>query len=118
MATTTLPESFRDLERFASWALPTQLERNRKRLSSDMAEIREFYDGMLARLDDVVAHLNQFPLERLPAKELQLMLLALSLIEVAPAVECFGEPDITYAEPADRLTMLDFVESVKGADPA
>ena len=47
-----LPEEFADLERFTDWCLPTEEERYAKRLNSTMAEMQEFYDAGMERLED------------------------------------------------------------------
>lgn len=57
--TTTLPAPFKDLERFLEWALPTESQRLQKRETSTLADIREFYDAMLARFQDVIDHFRQ-----------------------------------------------------------
>ena len=92
-----LPQQFQDLERYiaAGWAKPTKMERWHKRLSCEMPEIQEFYDTMLACLDEVVGHVNQYPLDAVPENEQPLLNLALSFMDIAPAVEIFGAPDVT-----------------------
>ncbi len=47
---TLLPAGFSDLERFAQWALPTSVERNKKRLGSSMDEITALYNALLPRI--------------------------------------------------------------------
>ena len=90
-----LPEAFPDLEPLVAWALPTEQERNHKRVNSSMTEINTFYETLLPRMDDVLAYLNQFSLDALPAEAQRLMYLTLSLAEVAPAVEFFHQPRVT-----------------------
>ena len=41
-------------------------------------------------MDAVVAYLNKFPLDEMPADAHRLLLLSLSLMEVSNAVEMFG----------------------------
>lgn len=104
MSQSLLPVQFSDLEPFArEWALATTIERNRKRLSSSMDEIKAFYDAMLARTDAVLAYLNQFPLDAMPEDARRLLDLALSLAEVAPAVECYGQPGVVDGFEATRF---------------
>lgn len=83
------PAGFEDLEKYADWALPTERARNRKRLASSMAEIKEFYQLMLERVEPALAYLNQFPLDAMPPPEQNLLNLTLMLAEVANAVELF-----------------------------
>jgi len=68
-----------------------------------MDEIRAFYDAMLSRIEAVLSHLNERPLEELPAPEQRLLHLCLGLTEAACAVEMFDEPDMRYGFPIDRF---------------
>src|SRR5215510_2397777 len=88
----SLPAAFQDLTPFLDWALAKEQERTQKRLGSTMAEIEAFYEAMLVRMEDIVAYLQQFPPERLPAEGQPLFHLSLSLIEVANAVELYKQP--------------------------
>jgi hypothetical protein len=106
MAERVLPETFRDLEPFAEWALATEKERNRKRLASTMAEIQAFYDAILPRMEAVIAYLNQFPLEAMPADAQQLLSLTFSLAEVSTAVELFKQPSVVDGYDASRFVPL------------
>ena len=100
----SLPEGFAELERFVvAWALETERQRNRKRLSSSMEEIRDFYTAMLRHMEALLDHLARFRLRELPAAEERLLHLALSLMEVAPAVEIYSAPDVPDAIEADRF---------------
>jgi len=89
-----LPERFAELEPFVSWSLATERERTAKRHTSDMAAIRAFYDAMLPRLGEILRYLDDFPPEDVPDEVRPLFLLALSLAEIAPAVENFGQPSV------------------------
>ncbi len=104
MSERLLPESFQDLDPFATaWSLATERERNRQRLSSTMEEIQAFYNALLPRMEAVVAYLNQFPLDSMPADAQQLLYLTLSLAEVAPAVELFKQPSVADGYDAARF---------------
>ncbi len=92
MATAALPEPFHDLEPFVAWALATEAERMSKRQTSEMAEIQAFYDAIFPRMLAVIAYLNECALEAMPEAATRLMYLTLSLAEIAPAVENFGQP--------------------------
>ena len=95
MADALLPDGFGDLEAFArDWALPTERERNAQRHRASIAEIKAFYDAMLERIDAVMAHLNRFEMDGLPPCEQRLLDLALSLAEVAPAIEFYKQPAV------------------------
>lgn len=89
-----LPAAFADLAPFAAWALPTETARNRRRLASDMGEIRAFAEAMLPRLDAIAAHLDGFALDALPQPEAALFAMMLSVAEIAPAIECYDQPAV------------------------
>ena len=47
--------------RSRDWCLPTEPERYAKRLDSTMAEMQEFYDAAIARLEDAIAYCEHVP---------------------------------------------------------
>ncbi len=89
-----LPEQFRDLEPWLAWSLATEAERSDHRQASTMEDITAFYEAMLARMEEVLPYLEQFHLDDLPDDTRRLFYLTLSLAEVAPAVEQFGQPSV------------------------
>ncbi len=89
-----LPEQFKDLEQWMAWSLETEAERSDHRQASTMEDITAFYEAMLARMEEVLSYLEQFSLEELPDDAKRLFYLTLSLAEVAPAVEQFGQPSV------------------------
>lgn len=91
MADDTLPTSFQDLTPLLEWALPGERERRAKRARSTMAELKSFYDTMLARMEDILTYLGRFPAEDPPADAYRLFLLSAALAEIAPAIEMYGE---------------------------
>jgi hypothetical protein len=102
-----LPAGFEDLERFAgAWAVPTERERNRQRLSSSMAEIQELYDALLPRMEAIIGHLNQYPLTNMPEDATRLFHLSLALAEIAPAVEFYKQPEVVDGFPPDRFVPI------------
>jgi len=103
-----LPEGFQDFEPFVShWALATERERNQQRLSSSMAEIQALYDALLPRMDEIIGYLNQFRLNEMPEDARRLFHLALSLAEVAPAVEFYKQPEVVDGFPAERFAPVE-----------
>ena len=95
MVTLHLPAQFADLDDMAvEWALPTQTSRLEKRLSSSMEEIREFYDRLVPRLEQMLDYLDQFPLQAMPADAQHLLNLAFAAAMLAPAVEMFKQPAV------------------------
>jgi hypothetical protein len=104
----TLPAGFEDLEGFAgSWALASERERNRQRLSSSMAEIQTLYDALLPRMDEIIDYLNRQPLNNMPEDAKRLFHLSLSLAEIAPAVELYKQPEVVDGFPPDRFVPIE-----------
>ncbi len=102
-----LPADFADLERFSAWVLPTERERHARRYAASMDEIRDLYDTMKPRMDAVVAHLNKFPLDEMPDDARDLYLLALSLMEISPAVEMFGRQRAVEGFDAQQMVAIE-----------
>jgi hypothetical protein len=106
MAQTLLPSAFGELEEFAqTWCLPTEAERWNQRMSSSLAEMREFYDAFFPRLEEAIEYCDKFPLDDVPEDALNLLHLIYSLVMVAMAVEIFGQPRPTDSADAvlDRV---------------
>ena len=103
MPEVSFPEAFHDLEQWSAWVLETEKERSDKRQASTIEELKAFYDAMLARTDEALSYIDQFPLDNLPPDAQQLFLLTLSLAEVAPAVEQFGQPQVVDGYDIERI---------------
>ena len=101
----SLPKGFQDLEIYTEkWVLETEKERRHARMAeSTMEELETFYNTMFPRVDEILTHLKTFPLDDMPEPEANLMLLALSYVEVSPAIECFHNPTPLNAFPWDRF---------------
>jgi hypothetical protein len=107
MTNKSLPAGFEELECYVpEWTWDTELLRNKKRISSNMADITAFYKAVYARINDITKHLDQFPVDHLPPAENKLMQLALMFMEVAPAVELFHQPTVPDAFPMARFEIL------------
>ena len=102
-----LPADFADLERFGAWILPTERERHARRYAVSMEEIRDLYDTVKPRMEAVVAHLNKFPLDEMPAQARNLYLLGLSLMEVSNAVEMFGRQRAVEGFDAEQMVPIE-----------
>ena len=114
MSNNMLPAGFQDLEPFVGeWSLPTEKERNAKRLSSSMKEIQSLYDTLLPKMNEVIGHLNQFPLNEMPEDAKRLLRLTLSLAEIAPAVEFYQQPEVVDGFPSSRFIPLDINDSAE-----
>lgn len=96
--TTTLPADFQGLAPFATWALSTQDERQKKRISSTKAELKEFYEAMLPALPKILEYVDQFPLGQIAPEAKPVFWMALSMAEVAPHVELYrGDPKVPHS---------------------
>ena len=103
MSDISLPEGFEDLQSWSGWCLSTMIERRDQRANSSMEEIQAFYDALLPRLDDILAHLSATKLDQMDTKSEALMNLSLTLAEMAPAVEQFFEPTVSYGYDVKRF---------------
>lgn len=84
------------------WSFATEYERREKRASTGIDDLRTYYDRVGPRMRDIVAHLNRFPMGPLPAGEQALLQLALMFMEVALAVEFYGQPEVKRGFPRNR----------------
>jgi hypothetical protein len=62
-----------------------------------MEDLRRFYETMRCYMEAIIPHLSRCKLHDLPQPERRLFRLALSLMEVAPAVETYALPDVPDA---------------------
>jgi hypothetical protein len=91
-----LPPAFSELEEFAQiWCLATETDRWNARMSSSMAEMREFYEAFFPRLEEAIDYCDKFSLDDMPEDAVNLLHLIYSLIMVAMAVEIFTQPKPT-----------------------
>jgi hypothetical protein len=101
-----LPVEFSGLEALIEWSLPTERQRNAKRLSSSMNEIKRFYDTILPQAEAILAYLDRFPLDEMPDQDRHLLYLVLSLAEVANAVELFKNPAVIDGFDPTRIALM------------
>jgi hypothetical protein len=103
----TLPPAFKELERFrAYWDVRTSNERWARRSEASMEDIVDFYDTIFPIADDVLAYVEQYPLDDLPEDAASLLRLLLAMTQAAMAVEVHGQPRVPHSPyPHDiRLT--------------
>lgn len=103
MSYINLPAGFEDLAPWAEWSLAGMDDRRARRAGSSMDEIDAFYNAMLPRMDALLAHLASTQLDGMDAQSEALMNMALMLAEIAPAVEQFGEPTVSYGYDCSRF---------------
>ncbi len=105
MSNNLLPAAYRHLEPWAErWALATQVERETTRRASTGTQLKAFYGALVGEGDGIIAHLNAFPLDQMPAPEQRLLYLMLSLAEVAPHVELYrDDPRVPFSFEEERF---------------
>ncbi|MEQ8233216.1 MAG: hypothetical protein RLW61_02120 [Gammaproteobacteria bacterium] len=108
--TMTLPAQFSELEPYcADWVLPDSGARHAKRLASEYADIKAFYDAMLEAAPDALAYLAERQLGQLDAADTNLLKLMLALAEVGPAVEWYQQPAVIDGWPGDRFPLIEAI---------
>ena len=88
----------------AKWAKPTEYERSDARRSSTAAELQAFYDAAVPHLPAILKKVDEYPVGQVPDDVKPLFYIALSLAEIAPNVEFYGNsPGIPFAFDESRL---------------
>lgn len=89
----SLPAGFEALEPFvAYWVHDTNDARRAARSTAQMEDIQAFYDAIVPRAEEGIAHLEQFALDSMPADAERLFKLLLAMNHAAIAVEMHGQP--------------------------
>jgi len=105
-----LPEAFADLEAyFPEWCPSTERARAGKRVSTDIAVLREFHARLAPRLEDIIRYLNTFPNDpqALPAQAQHLYWLAQMVMEASVPVDLqWNSSDIEDVFPLERMTFI------------
>ena len=95
MSQSPLPAAFRDLEPYLEWSLATEQLRSAKRQASSIEALRAFYAGMMPRMDAVLEFLARFPPQSVGDDQVRALFhITLSIAEIAPAVENYGQPSV------------------------
>lgn len=106
---TDLPPGFEDLTPLVEggWVLPTETLRYARRRASNPEELKAVYDLLAPRMEAVLAHVNGYSLDALPAPEEALFQLALMMAEVSIAVEKYrANPTVFVGLDASRFVAL------------
>lgn len=100
-----LPAEFSDLDALADvWALPTEDERSKVRWASNKDGFQALYDALLDRIEDIMAHLDQYEIGHMPDDARTLYYLALAFAEASPHVEMYkGSPVVPNSFDAERF---------------
>jgi hypothetical protein len=97
MENMTLPKGFEDLALWSTWDRDLMSERSLQRAESTMEEIQSFYDAMLPRMENILEYLVTVSMSAdMDPETKSLLNLTKSMAEVAPAVEQFFEPTISF----------------------
>lgn len=101
-----LPRGFAELERLVDeWVLPNSQARAAKRFSTERDDLKAFYDTMLSHAEKALACLEKYQLGELSSEQEALLKLMLSLAEVGPAVEWYGEVQSTDSFDPRRFSL-------------
>lgn len=107
---TRLPKEFAALEPFTEWALPSERDRHRKRIATDLTTVRTFYDAMFPRMPAIIDFLDTIPIatfDRQPAEVKTLHHLALAFMEVSHPIDMnWRTSDVDDAFPSSRFEFL------------
>ena len=88
-----LPPDFAHLQPWAEiWSLPTERQRHLQRLASTIEELDAAFAALTPEIQRILTYLNEREIGAMTAEEDNLLRLALSLAEIAPAVQIFREP--------------------------
>lgn len=108
-----LPAGFEDFEPFLDWALPTQTERNVKKMGCTMEQLTALYElGVRdGRVLEALRHCDQYPLDDQPQDVRNLFLITLSIAELRPQVELYKQvappPHATHPSKMRRFPQAD-----------
>lgn len=107
--TGNLPQKFRELEEWSSWAFATEGERYAKRAGSSMEELTGFYSALKPHMEDVIQYLSAFPWGTpLGEEDERLFHLGMSYMEAAVPIELNWKGVVAEDSfPVARLTLPD-----------
>ena len=99
-----LPDGFEELERWVDdWALATENQRWKKRLSSSYPELQSFYQAVQPLLEQILDQCDKHELGRLPPAAERLFDLALMLSEVSAPVERYKDKRVPHSFPEEKF---------------
>lgn len=112
-AANLLPEGFSDLAPFvADWALRHEADRANRRWTAHYEDSLRFYDAMLPRLEAALSYLDTWDFDALPPAQTHLLLLTLSLAEIANTVEVYKRPGVPNAFSTERYRPTVFPDRI------
>ena len=91
--TAMLPQGFEEFEPYLEWALPNHSDRAATKVASSYEQIKALYDFGMAddRIATALRHCDQYPLDAMPEDTRRLFLIVMSMAEVRPQVEMYGQ---------------------------
>ena len=112
MADLELPAKFKDLAHWgAEWSLDSEKARHFKRVYSDFATVKGFFDAVNPRMDEIIGYLNT--LNTIDPKQLEtadrnLYYLAATCIEMSHPIDMkWRGTDIDDKFPSERLHFVE-----------
>ena len=110
-----LPKQFAELdEKWGSWIVEGEHERAVMRERIPDADLREFYDDVMLRLDEILLYLDEYSPETLPEDAQNLWWLTSSFIGVGMVVEVYGSQDrIPGAYLLAKINVVPEADSIK-----
>jgi len=109
---TSTPD-FSELNGFvAAWGLEHWEDRAAKRARTPHSELCEFHQAMVPRLEEIIAFLNQWRLEDIPAEHKPLSWAALAVCEVDASVEVWDATLLdTACDPREFTAKTDYYDT-------
>ena len=103
----SLPQQFRRLEEWSSWALPTQGERHARRVASGMETLRAFHDAMTPCMEEIIRYLEGFSWgEPLSEEDERLFHMGMAYMEAAVPIDLGWKTAAAQDSfPVERLTL-------------
>ena len=119
MANIELPAGFEALADIGpDWLIADEHGRHVKRVTSDLATVRAFYDKVVAELDRMIAYLKPKDAAALTAGERNLYTLALVCMEMSHPIDLgWDDTDIDDTFPWQRIEFQAVPEYLDGLDP-
>jgi hypothetical protein len=104
-----LPKGFEALEKFAAeYALATPVERQKKRASLTIDELREFYAAVYPHMDRIFQHLKKVPIDALSREDKALYNLGATWFELSHPIDLgWRETDESGVFPYERVVLTD-----------
>lgn len=119
MKATTLPPKFAKLAKYVGkWGHEDFRERYAARIGSNQAELEEFYNAILPEIPAIMEHIDQCELGAADEETANLANLALSFMDVSPAVELFDSPEVPHGFDWSRMSYSDFSPSFRAKEAA